>query len=157
MQTNYLFIPLITIMVTAIVRFLTEMGLKSWYVKMKLPDFAPSGKTISIVWGIIYALTAASAIIVWNSDLALTDDLAIIGFMLVMNALMSIFWTFLFFVMHMIEYALLNAAALTVSVLTLMVYTYAISATAALLLVPYLFWSIFIIYLTFYVWKLNPK
>jgi translocator protein len=155
MKTNYLLIPLITIVVALTGSFFTELGLKDWYKSLKLPKFTPPGKTIGMVWSIIFALTAISALIVFNSSAVLPEDLRLLTYLFVINAIMNVFWSLLFFYLHMIGYAVIESAALALSVLGLILYIYPFSLIAAVLLLPYFLWVCFATYLTYSVWKLN--
>jgi tryptophan-rich sensory protein len=112
-----------------------------------------------MVWTGIYFLAAVSALVVWNSK-NLTPGDSLFGYLAIFfaaNVVMNIFWSYLFFVMHMIQWAALEAVALALSILALILYIWPISTFAALLLVPYLIWVCFAAYLNYTIWKLNSK
>ena len=157
MKLNYVIIPLITILVAFAGSQLTQSGLKKWYKTLKLPSLAPDGSIIGAVWTAIYILAAISALIVWNSSAILHDDpiFSVIVSMLFINAVINVSWSFLFFSLHMIEWAGITSAALGLSVLALIMLIFPISVLAAVLLVPYLVWVCFATYLNYLIWDLN--
>ncbi len=157
MKINYFLIPLVTIFVALLGSFFTELGLKDWYKTLKLPKFTPSGKIIGMVWSIIFALAAIAALIVYNSSAVLPGDLRLLTYLFAANALMNLFWSLLFFYLHMVGYAAIESAALALSVLGLILFIYPISGLAAILLAPYFLWVVFATYLTYSVWRLNHE
>lgn len=157
MKFNYIFIPLITVLIWVSGSSFTQIGLKKWYKKLKLPDIAPDGRFIGMIWTAIFIMATISALIVWNSTAILHDDpmYFYIFALFILNALMNIFFSFIFFTLHMIAIAVWEALALSLSVLALILVVYPISALAAALLVPYFAWVCFITYLTYGIWQLN--
>jgi benzodiazapine receptor len=155
MKLNYILIPLITLMVGFAGNALTDTGLKKWYKALKLPSIIPPGPEIGIIWSLIFILSATSALVVWNSPKALPEDLLFIGIMFMINALMNVFWSFLFFYMHMLSLAAIESAGLALTVLALIFYISPISTIAAVLLIPYFLWACFATFLTFRIWQLN--
>lgn len=157
MKLNYIIIPLITVAVSVSGRWFAQAGLRNWYKKLKLPDTVPDGRVIGAVWTVIFILSAISALIVWNSNRILHEDslfVYIFGFF-ILNAVMNIFWNFLFFALHMLALAVIQSAALGLSVLVLMLFIFPISSLAAALLVPYFVWVCFATYLNYSIWQLN--
>ena len=98
--------------------------------------------TRAISWRLL--VQTISALIVWNSS-AITHDeslFVMIFLMFGINAVMNIFWTFIFFNLHMIGMAVWESAALGLSVLALVMLIFPISVVASVLLVPYLVWVV---------------
>src|SRR4051812_8029727 len=110
MKPNLYLIPIITILVATIGRMLGEAGIKNWYKNLKKPDFTPDNEVIGWAWSAIFVLTAVSALIIWNSGAFLSNDLMFLGILFLVNALMNIFWSFLFFQARMLGYAFIDAA-----------------------------------------------
>ncbi|MEJ0021239.1 MAG: TspO/MBR family protein [Candidatus Doudnabacteria bacterium] len=157
MKLNYIIIPLITALVALSGSEFVEIGLKSWYKRLQLPDIAPDGITIGRVWTGIYVLTAISVMIIWNSsDIAHSDPIFIytIG-LFVLNGVMNVFWNFLFFTLHLTGLATVESTALGLSVLALILLAYPVSMPASLLLLPYFAWVCFTTYLNYNIWELN--
>jgi len=73
----------------------------------------------------------------------------------IINAFINVFWSYLFFVLHMTGYAAIDSMALALSVLSLIIFIYPISMLAAVLLVPYFVWVLIATYLNYSIWKLN--
>ena len=64
-KPNYFVIPIITILVSLIGGYFTDLGM-DWYKMLATPAWTPPGAVIGIVWTIIYILTTISALIAWN-------------------------------------------------------------------------------------------
>jgi tryptophan-rich sensory protein len=155
MKFNYFAIPVITIFVALVGGVFTSQGLQGWYGTLVLPAIAPKGEFIGMVWTILYAMTALAAILVYNNEARDSSWLlAIAAFLL--NALLNIFWSFLFFDRHFIGLATFEAALLGLSVLLMIVFSWRLSKTASILLMPYLAWVLFATYLCFLIYRLNP-
>ncbi len=153
MKPNYIIIPLITILTAVFGGWLTSGGMK-WYKTIKLPDWTPPGSFIGAVWTIIFILSTISALIAWNKTPHNYTFWWIIGTFLV-NAILNVFWSYLFFNQHLIGPAIFEAALLGLSVIALIVFIWPIAYWAALLLIPYAAWVVFATYLTYAVWFLN--
>ena len=157
MKLNFIIIPLVTVIVLVSGSAFSRVGIKHWYKKLELPDIAPQGQVIGIVWTVIFILATISALIVWNSSaISHNESLLVIIFLLFgINAVMNIFWSFIFFGLHMIGLAVWQSAALGLSVLALILLIFPILSLAAVLLVPYLVWVGFATYLNYTIWQLN--
>jgi tryptophan-rich sensory protein len=131
----------------------------TWYKSLKLPKNAPSGPVIAQIWAVIYMLAALSALIFWNTNALAKNDpiFIIIAGNFLLNALLNVFWTYLFFQMHMIGYAFGESIALAFSVLTLILYIFPYSALASMLLLPYLIWICYAVYNNYLIWQMNSK
>lgn len=168
MKLNYLIIPLATIAVALIGGWLTDTG--SWYQSLNLPAWTPAGSFIGVVWTIIFVLSALSALIVFNIRQAGGRRRAImIGF--VINGILNIGWSWLFFSQHWLWISVIEALWLGLSVfcLILMIWPHketeeevfeaakkkSLNRLAATLLLPYLLWTFFATYLTYVIWSLN--
>lgn len=160
MKLNYFVIPLITIIVASVGGAITDSGL-NWYRTINLPSWTPTGSSIGLVWTIIFILTTISALIIFNPSKKLgasklykrTKNLIMLFFIL--NALLNVFWSYLFFGQHLIGFAIIDAILLEASVLALIVLIQPLSFFASFLLAPYAVWVIFATYLTFAVSILN--
>ena len=157
MKLNYIIIPLLTFLVAACGRGFTQSGMRTWYKRLKLPEIAPDGRVIGTVWTGIFILTAFAALLVWNSNNIVQDEplFYLIFGLFCINAMMNVFWSFIFFKLHMIGLAVWESVALGLSVLALILLIFPISSLAAVLLVPYLVWVGFATYLNYTIWRLN--
>ncbi|MCC7004933.1 tryptophan-rich sensory protein [Candidatus Nomurabacteria bacterium] len=150
-KKEYIVIPLITFL-TAFVGslFTTTTG---WYQTLKLPNIAPPGSVIGMVWTFIFICSAISAIIAWNKISGVRKN-EVAGLFIV-NALLNIFWSYIFFVQHLIGLAIFEAGILCLTVWFLIFMIWKYSKISAVLLFPYAFWTAFASYLTYLIWTLN--
>ena len=153
MKLNYIVIPLIAAGVSAVGGSFTSSGM-DWYRAINLPPWTPPGSIIGVIWTVIYILTAASAIIVWNTWPRPAAFRAIIALFAV-NAFLNATWSFVFFARGMISAAFVHALALEATVIALLLLIRPISKTAALLLAPYAAWTAFASFLTLTIARLN--
>lgn len=153
MKLNYFIIPLVTIATAAIGSSFTDAN-SSWYRSLNFPSFAPPGYVIGIVWTIIFILTMISALLVWNGIVS-RRNLSLIGWLFILNAVLNITWSWLFFNQYLIAPAIIEAACLGVSVIVLIAFIAPISRLSAWLLAPYAIWVSFATYLTYSIWLLN--
>lgn len=154
MKINYLIIPLITIVVGYLGNIITNQGLGGWYYNLNLPNIAPAGWFIGLMWSIIYVLTTISALIVWNK-LKKDKDFKLIISLFIVNAFLNWFWTYLFFGMNLIYPALLEMIILNIINLWLIVILRKKNLLASVLLIPYFIWVSFATYLTYLILTLN--
>jgi len=141
--------------------YFTNLGM-GWYGSIRLPDWIPSGGIIGIIWTVIFILSAISVLIVWN--FTQHDNLfRRIMFLFAINGLINISWSFVFFYLHKMGWAILVAALLEVSVLAIIYLIRVLGVVQKselvkgtyMLLLPYAGWVIFATYLTYTVWSLN--
>ena len=150
---SYVIISGITALVAFLGSVITSRGL-SWYETLKLPSFTPSGGVIGAAWTVIFILTALSAIVFWNRAFRNARFLLIITLFLI-NALLNILWSYLFFGIHVIGAALLEMIILWLTTLVLIILIRPTSRLASTLLFPYLIWVAFAAYLTYTILTLN--
>ncbi|MBI2038211.1 MAG: tryptophan-rich sensory protein [Candidatus Magasanikbacteria bacterium] len=152
LKTNHVVIPLITIATISLGSLVTSLGM-NWYSTIKLPAFTPPGSFIGAVWTVLFILATLSALIVWNK--AWRKRKNIIGIAFVLNILLNVGWSVLFFGLHLIGPAIYESALLGVSVLVLIILIWPVSKLAVWLLVPYMVWVSFATFLTYTIWSLN--
>ncbi|MFH1822883.1 MAG: TspO/MBR family protein [Patescibacteria group bacterium] len=153
MKLNYFIIPIITIFVATLGSYLTSQGM-DWYKSINLPSWTPPGSVIGAVWTLIFILGTISALIFFNkAEHNSLFNWIIIVF--IINAFLNVFWSYLFFYLHLISPAIFEAATLGASVVILIILIWPISRLAASLLIPYASWVMFATYLTYSVWIVN--
>lgn len=125
-----------------------------WYAGLALPPWTPSGQVIGAVWTALFFL-AALAVIIWFRRVP--EEMKPYGGigLLSLNGLLNVGWTWLFFGNQLIGPAVLAAALLAFSALSVIIAFWPTSKAAALLFVPYLAWVSFAAYLNYAVWVLN--
>jgi tryptophan-rich sensory protein len=153
-KPNYVVIPTFAILVSVIGSGLTSQSLQGWYQQINLPEWTPPGSVIGIVWTILFILAAISALMVWNKTVHDRQFRNIIT-AFVINGVLNVLWSFLFFSRHLVGLAAIEAVVLGLSVVLLIVWIWSRSRLAASLLVPYAAWVFFASFLTYSVWVLN--
>ncbi len=153
MKPNYLIIPAFVFLTAAFGNWLTNQGM-GWYQTINLPNWTPPGSIIGTVWTVLFILTAISVMIIWNRHFTEKNFLLIILIFLI-NALLNVGWSYIFFSLNLIGPAIFGAAILSLSVLLLIILIWPYSALASVLLLPYLGWVGFATYLTYSIWLLN--
>lgn len=155
MKIGYIIIPLAVIIVASTGSFLTALGIDpGWYASIAKPSWTPDGSVIGAVWTTIFILTAISALLVWKKAKRDKRFYWIVT-LLIANACLNVLWSLIFFVLHEIGFAVIEAALLDVTVIALMVLIWPISRIASLMLLPYAVWVAFASFLTYNVWVLN--
>ena len=125
-----------------------------FYNKLNKPVFSPPQWVFAPVWSILYILMFASIVIVGKNTPVYLKPAAISIFLL--QLVLNLIWTPMFFIHHKIKNALFICITLTVTVLFMIILFAQISKIAALLLIPYLIWLILASTLNFAIVKLNP-
>ncbi len=109
----------------------------AWYEKLKKPSWTPPNLAFPIVWTILYTANAVSGWLVWKAAGAdALPVLLIYALSLIVNAA----WSFLFFGLRRLDWALIDVALLWGSILIVALSFLPYSATAAFLQIPYLVW-----------------
>jgi tryptophan-rich sensory protein len=132
----------------------TLASLRTWYPELKKPDWVPSGRTIGLVWTVLYVLMAVAAWLVWRElGLAALIPLVVYSVQLVLNAL----WSILFFRRRNPRAAFVEVVVLWLAVLATLLDFWGISVLAGLLFVPYLAWVTFAANLNRIIARMNPQ
>lgn len=114
-----------------------------WYKSLAHPSIRPPESIFYIVWIILFALIAASAIIILNKRTKDKKRCNIVISFFLTNAFLNVLFTIFYFGMQNILLAFLELPFLIASILLLIYCTHKISKTAAYLLIPYLLWTCF--------------
>jgi tryptophan-rich sensory protein len=124
----------------------------SFYAQLSKPSWAPPASVFGPVWSALYALIGVAAWLVWRSPGSKGVALGLFGAQLAANAL----WSWLFFAWHRGALAAVEVLVLVALIVATVAAFWRTSRSAALLLVPYLFWVSFASVLTWAVWRSNP-
>lgn len=124
-----------------------------FYKKLNKPPFQPPKWLFAPVWSILYILMFASLVIVSRQTPVYLKPAAISIFLL--QLMLNLIWSPMFFVHHKIKNALFVCITLTVTVLFMIILFAKISMLAALLLIPYFIWLVFACILNTAIVKLN--
>lgn len=118
----------------------TEIG--PWYRGLVKPPWQPPDWAFGPAWTLIFSLIAVSMVLAWNADGAEGGRAAIVA-AFAANLLLNVLWSFLFFGRKRPDWALVEVAALWLSIVVLIVVVRRHSALGAALLAPYLLWVTF--------------
>jgi tryptophan-rich sensory protein len=130
----------------------TEIG--SWYKSLRFPALKPPDWAFGPGWTVIFALTATAGVLAWN-DAPNADTRFVLVAIFVVNALLNMGWSPLFYKARRPDWALIELVPFWASVLALIVYCAGFSPRAAWLLCPYLAWVSFAGWLNWQVVQLN--
>jgi tryptophan-rich sensory protein len=125
------------IAVAAVGGTLTELG--PWYHSLKEPSWKPPDAAFGVIWTAIYAFAAAAGVIGWRADHSVPGRQWMLG-LFAANGFFNVLWSLVFFKLHRPDFALVEVAALWLSILVLGIFLYRRSALAGLLMAPYLLW-----------------
>lgn len=153
LKTNYLVIPLFVLAIAWLGSFLTSRGMV-WYQTLTLPVWTPSGGVIGAAWTIIFILSALAALIFWHKS-PHNKQFREIAWLFVLNGVLNVFWSFVFFDQRLIGASILEMLALELTVIALIAIIWRTSKLASALLAPYALWVAFATYLAYAVWQLN--
>lgn len=133
----------------------TFQGLQGWYQAVNKPSITPPSWIFAPVWTVLYALMSISLWQIWRAEPSKRKSLALIFFavQLVLNGL----WSWIFFAWQKLPLAFGEVVLLDCAILATIVVANKVRASASLLLIPYLAWTLFATLLTYGFWKANPS
>ena len=132
----------------------TFASVNTWYVGLRKPAWVPSGRTIGLIWSVLYVLMAIAAWLVWReAGSAAWFPLTLYGVQLALNAL----WSLLFFGQRNPRAALAEIVVLWAAILAVLVAFWTVTMWGGLLLVPYLVWAAFAANVNRVVVRMNPR
>ena len=125
-----------------------------WFAALAKPDIMPPAWAFPVAWTILYVLMGLALAIVLHARGAQGRGLAIALF--VVQLLLNLVWSPLFFRAHQVGNALALILGLTVLVAVVAWLFSRIRPFAGILLIPYLVWLAFASFLTYEIRQLNP-
>jgi benzodiazapine receptor len=126
-----------------------------WFLALEKPAILPAPAIFGVVWPILYVLMGFAAAMIcaaWGSRYRLP---AILAF--VLQLLVNLAWTPVFFGEHEMTFALYVIIALDVAVAVTIVLFWKVRSAATWLLLPYLAWILFATVLNYELLRLNPE
>jgi translocator protein len=115
---------------------LTDVG--PWYRALKVPAWKPPDWAFGPVWTTIFICCTIAIALAWRDGDAEQRRLLIVLF--VVNAVLNILWSALFFTLRRPDLALYEVVFLWLSIAALMIKLWPMNTTASLLLLPYIVW-----------------
>ncbi len=143
---------LIAIAVGGIGGAATEIG--PWYDSLVKPSWQPPDWAFGPVWTLIYITTGIAGVRAWRLGDARQRRLFLIA--LLINCVLNVLWSLLFFKMQRPDLALIEVVALWLSIVPLILLPWRYSPRSSLLLLPYLAWVSVAAYLNLSIVHLNP-
>lgn len=138
LRSSDMLICALVVLVMRLGGYFTRQGM-AWYATLNRPSITPPGWVFSVAWTIIYIGIACSLILFWR--LAIRGRyFNFIILLWVINAVVHVLWTYLFFARHAVVYALIDCFILLFSTWVLIGLVMPISFLCAVLLLPYGFW-----------------
>lgn len=131
---------------------ITDLG--PWYQGLAKPSWNPPDWVFPIGWTLIYALNTAAIVSAWRAAPTPRVSDTVIG-LFALNAFLNITWSMIFFRIQRPDWAFIEVLLLWLSILALIMYSWRVSKSAALLFVPYLAWVTFAAALNWAVVDLN--
>ncbi len=127
-------------------RLVTSQNIDGWYATLQEPPGTPPNSIFAPVWITLYAMIGIAFALVWHQGFASkTAKQARAAFLI--QLVLNIAWTPIFFGAHQLALALVVIVALLVMIIATIVLFARISKPAAFLLVPYALWVSYATYL----------
>ena len=131
---------------------ITKSSVNDWYVVLNKSILTPPGYMFGVVWSILYIMIASSGWLIWQKK-----EHSFVKVLFLLQILLNWLWTPLFFGLNLILASLVCLLCL-VFILNFLIFKLLqqdIKSKPAILLLPYSIWSLFALYLNFYIWVYN--
>jgi len=138
----------------AIGAWFTSQYVKTWYVTLNKPSFNPPNWVFPPVWTTLFILMGIAAYLVWLKRKEVQHFNRTVAIYLI-QLVLNVMWSFLFFYAHEIGLALFEIIALLLVIIINAMVFYKIDKTAGLLFIPYILWVGFAAILTYSIFSLN--
>lgn len=131
---------------------LTVIG--PWYENLRKPSWKPPDWAFGPIWSTIIILAVISAALAWDAADSASAKTAVLT-VLVVNAILNIAWSGIFFKLRRPDWALVEVLMLWLSIIALILVLGSHSTTAGLLMVPYLVWVSIAAFLNYRIVQMN--
>ncbi len=128
-------------------------SINGWYSTLNKPSFNPPNYLFGPVWTLLYFLMGISLYLVLQTPKSDVRNTALILFAI--QLLLNFSWSFIFFYFQSPFAALIIILLMWVSILTMIIYYFRLSHSAAYLQIPYILWVSFATVLNGAIWYLN--
>ena len=126
----------------------------AWYAMLQKPALTPPDWVFPVAWAVLYVLQGLALAMILHARGARRRGIAIVLF--VIQLILNLAWTPIFFGMHQVLLALDLIVAMLVAAIATTIVFGRIRRAAAWLMVPYLAWICFAGMLTLGIDQLNP-
>jgi benzodiazapine receptor len=148
-------VPLILLLGFASSRIAPAGAENRWYAALVHPSITPPDWVFPVAWGVLYVLIGLALAMIVSARGSRLRGVAIALF--VLQLVLNLAWSPLFFGMHQVSSALILLAAIFVTALATTLVFGRIRVAAAWLMAPYLVWLCFAGVLNWQIGKLNPN
>ena len=131
---------------------LTTIG--PWYRGLRKPSWQPPDWAFAPAWTTIFALAVVSGVLGWFAAPDASGRVVML-LLFAVNAIFNMGWSWLFFRLRRPDWALVEVAALWLSILALIILLWPWTPPAAWALIPYLLWVSFASFLNWTIVRLN--
>lgn len=127
----------------------------SWYTdEIARPIFSPPLWVFSPAWMVSFLLMGLTLFLILQAGIRRSE--VMLGLMLFVGQGILLFaWAYNFFNTHTVFFALMFAVALVATLLCAIIQISRFSVSGGMMLVPYLFWVLYLTYLTYGILTLN--
>jgi tryptophan-rich sensory protein len=132
----------------------TLPSIPTWYATLHKAPFNPPPWVFAPVWTTLYFLMGVSLFLILQKKLKKQRNFLVILF--AAQLFLNFLWSVIFFGMHLPLVALLEISLLWILIALLIVGFWKFSKSAAMLLIPYIFWVSIASILNLFVVLLNP-
>ena len=137
----------------ALVGITTSGGDSAWYQSIPKPEWTPPGWVFAPVWTTLYALMGVAAWLVWRKGGWSAQAVPLRIFLVQLT--LNFAWSFLFFTLHRVDWALADIALLWATLAVTIRTFAAVDVRAGWLLAPYLAWVSFAAGLNLAIYRLQ--
>ncbi len=134
--------------------FVTAHNVEGWYTTIAKPPLTPANWVFPVVWNFLYFLMGLSGWLVWRK----AGGFAAAAAPLILFALqitLNFTWSVIFFGLHSTGGAAIEIFVLIAALALTILFFWRVTPLAAILLLPYLAWTLFAAYLTIAIWLIN--
>jgi tryptophan-rich sensory protein len=117
--------------------------LSPWYYALRKPEWKPSDVLFGPVWSTIFLCAAVAFVLAWNADGATPSARTRLVVVYVVNAILNVLWSYLFFRLRRPDWALVEVVALWLSIVAMIWALAPLTKLGAALIIPYLAWVSF--------------
>lgn len=132
----------------------TSPSIANWYADLHKPSFNPPNWVFAPVWTLLFILMGLSFYFVWQKSAGIMKIKKQV-FWFIIQLILNIGWSFLFFGMHRPAFAFIEIIFLWLAILITIVEFKGISKLGAWLFLPYFLWVSFASALNFAIFLLN--
>jgi benzodiazapine receptor len=129
-------------------------GKSDWYKALEKPSFQPPSWVFGPVWTTLYTMMGVSLSTLWRDRHSKPSAEPAMQ-LFTIQFLLNVMWSFLFFRWRNPRSAFVEILVLNVVIVLTIFAAWRVSKLAALLLVPYLLWTMFAAVLNGSIWQMN--